>query len=357
MDNFDPSAAGMFQNVDPVKTNPFWSGVQAGNFQEQAKPGLDMNRASQMMGLQKQGMENQEFMSPLAVGARQSKLESDTATNKANLETLPWKTKKDIADYQAHLDELPSMSAERKAKARSLAMEYEGKPQSALINTIGNEFEAFQKAPPAKHGEMWKQTIGRWEAQHPGIKVPEQYKEWSPDRLGDMMTIRQSQLYTAAHRQKLGEIQETAKGHEKTSRISAGAHIESARIHERGAKERTQMALDSPKSTDAFNARLLSKASTGSLTEEEAALIPNVVEDSFQKSTEGKALSEALKIGAFEAAKDGGKALEAIQQQLAKARRGFYKNKGMEKYMPRELQGGGATAPTAANPLGLVRPQ
>lgn len=235
MDYSNPES--MFQNVDPIKTNPFWSGVQAGQNQAQAQPGMDINRAMQIMGLRKQQMENQEFASPEAMEARRSGLLAKSAENKGIIDKTPDMTAAEISKARAEIKAEPAMTAEKIAKAEQAASAARGKPQEDLIHTIGNSYDSIKAAPESKRPELWSNAVSQWEQTHPGVQVPERYRQWSPDRMTDLAATRYAQLHTPEFEQKMAEGKQKGEFGVKEHQISAAATVGAASIHARSAEK------------------------------------------------------------------------------------------------------------------------
>lgn len=163
----------------------------------EAALGMQQNQA--MMDAQKA----KEFMSPEAQDARMTGFQSQTATNRANMEVAPHKAKFDVAKAQADLEALPYMTAKEIAVANQVAMEAKGKPAEKFIREMGSIHEQINAHPEAVRPALYQQAIQQWQAQNPGAQVPQNFAQYNPQLLGIM---RGAQIRSVEHEQNIEKI-------------------------------------------------------------------------------------------------------------------------------------------------------
>jgi hypothetical protein len=318
MPNYE-SPMAMFQNVNPVPNNPFWSGMMGARNQMAAQPFMEMDQQSQGLDLQKKTMETGEFMSPQAQDVRQRQRAAEGG--KADF---------DVKSYAEQIRGLaPEMDA-RIAKAKSITMQTQGQPAAALISDMGQMYDVIQKTPEEQRPGVWAGAVQRWQMTHPGMQVPDQFRNYSPEHLADVAAIRYTQLnmpeQVGKERLKGMEIEggmarETQQQEGATARagITADAHIQGARL----AAERAQ-AQETPQRAIARLRRTLSANPKNAEAEDE---YKSYLDDSWQKEKANDMTHAMLQIRATNS--QDPKAQEAATKQMNDMRYKFYADRGI----------------------------
>lgn len=218
---------------ESIPNNPFWSGVNTAQNQATMAPFLNMEMQRQQQGLQRTGMENQEFASPEAVEARKTSRTSLTSKNKLESAEADQKLSNMPLQQQIHVKEL-----------KQHLQKLEGTPAAEMFNTLTEGVPALEKAPPAMKAATYAGLIKQFQATHPGQPIPPEYQNYSPEVEKQLSAARLARIMTPAHAQKIAEEkvkgEYALKGHE----VSAGATVQAAREHVKGTLTAKQMEID-----------------------------------------------------------------------------------------------------------------
>lgn len=226
----NPFAGSMLP--ESVPNNPFMSRMNQLDNQEMMSPFMGMEKQRQEMALRKQGIVDNEFMSPEATAARKSDQTTHVTKNKlisaeadAKWEALPYEQKVKIGELKNKLSEV------------------EGSPQGKFLNFMTDQAPALEKAPPQMRAAVYDGIIKNFQMTHPGIEVQERFRQFSPEVGNILSSARLAQIATPKHIQKLEELKEAHKNELEKARISAGGTTGAAAIHEQGAMAREQLKI------------------------------------------------------------------------------------------------------------------
>lgn len=309
----------MFQNVDPTPNNPFWSGMMGARNQATAAPFIDMMQQSQGMDLAKKGMETGEFMSPEAQQVRQK--EQQAKGGKADF---------DIESYKQQIRGLgPEMDA-RIAKAKDITTRLQGSPYQDFLTDLGQMHDTLNDTPEEQRPNVWAGAVQRWQMTHPGLQVPENLRQYTPEHMKDVAAIRFNQLNSPEQvgkerlelmRQDAGMNRETQQQEGATARARIAA--EASRYGADKSSDRAQ-AAETPQKAIARLRRTLARNPKDAESYDE---YKSYLDDSWQKEKAQDMTFAMLQIRAMNA-QDPAQQEEAVKK-MEELRNKYYADRGV----------------------------
>lgn len=254
MDYVNPFA--MYQNVNSVPNNPFYSDMMRHDFQKQATPFIDRMNQSGNMDLMKKGIETGEFASPEATQARMTGHQKRTAENQSYMSMQPHRDNAEQARLAAEIEALPYLNKEKIEKAKLMARQVEGTPMKELYATLGQLYDHMKDAKPEEQGFLYANAINRFQQTNPGVEIPPPLRVFRPDMIGDFAAIRHSQLFTPEQvgRERVQHIQ---GGYgENVANINANRAVDVANIQARAHVQGAQAGRESMETPQRAMARL-----------------------------------------------------------------------------------------------------
>lgn len=241
---------GLYQDQNPIPTNPFMSGMQAQQNMNTAQPFINQAQESSNLELMKKRMMTGEEMSPQAQGARMSAYPLQQSQNESKQRmVLP----EEQAQQQRLAEEirgLPGVTDQKIAQAKLARQAAEGTPMRHLHDELGTLYDTIKDAPETARPFLYASSLARWRQTHPGSDVPEEFRNYDPRILPDLAAIRHSQIETGEQRGK--EALEAMRndttlkaggihnqGSADVARINADAHVAGIRIMDATKQQET----------------------------------------------------------------------------------------------------------------------
>jgi hypothetical protein len=224
--------------------------------QERSRPFVDMARQGQALGLQKQGIETQEFGSDAAKKSRMSKFALDAADNDRKLGLQPFQTAAEREGYLADaLTKVPDAKA-KVAQADQLRRQVEGTPYKDLVESLSASVPQMSKASESERQLMHAGIVRNWEQRNQGLQVPQHLRVMSPDMWSEVNALHLSALNTPEHRRAL-QLEREKEG-EATNRamLAANAQVTSASIAADAHIGGINIQAESQENTDKAIARI-----------------------------------------------------------------------------------------------------
>lgn len=235
MDYLNPFSA---METTPDSVSPLLANMDRGQKANMALPFMQMMQQKQQQELQKSQMENQEFMSPMAQQARQLKIQSEAATNNANILSAPVKAEKDVAQYKADLEAMPHMTAQKIEEAKAAAIAARGKPIQGLFDEVSAANRAINKFPKGARQIAADQFIQSLKQRHPGQEIPPVLQRYDPS-IWSMMEY--ASVYNAEHTRKMEEETLKQTEHMKRTEKEIAGRADVARIGAEGRRDVASM--------------------------------------------------------------------------------------------------------------------
>jgi hypothetical protein len=303
MDYINPGS--MMPNPQDFESTNLLSVQNARQRMDMAQPFIQMAQQQQAMEMQKKQQENSEFMSPEAMRSRFSGFQKTTAENTAAAQVAPEKAKFDVAKARGDLENLPFMNEKAKQEAIQAGREAQGKPYAKLIEDMGNLHAALEKAPEAIRPMLYQEGVKRWQMEHPGAQLPQEFQQYNPQTLAQ---VRYAQLHTPKFEQDMAKTREEITGRKEVAAGHDTAHLQAASIAAKGgveqAKVRSTTATDKPVNSNVRVTQLRRQLANPNLDadarEEATAELNSHLEDSFAtKISRDPLLKEMASMAAF----------------------------------------------------------
>lgn len=319
------------QQNNAVPSNPFWSGMVQGQTERQAQPFIGMAQQSQGLDLQKKQIETGEFADPRSVAARMTGQDLTTAQNQSKTSMVPVQEDAERRRIAEEIRALPDMTNEKIEKARLATMNAKGAPQRELFSELGSLYEPMSQAKGEQEKAfLYLGAINRWEQTHPGIKLPDNLRNYSPGIESDIAAIRHAQIYTTEQvgKERVGHITgQYGQQREETQQGGANYRAEiAARAHMYGADksaERVQGQETPPKAV----ARLRRELSQNPDQPEKMDEYRAHLEDQWQQQTQRDPGLTILRIRSLTAESPQEK--QQAQKQYDQMRNQFFGEKGI----------------------------
>jgi hypothetical protein len=220
----------MFQNVNPVPNNPFWSGMMGARNQMAAQPFMDQMHQNNAYDLQKKGMETGEFVSQEAQDVRSQQRRGVGAESQYKIDTLPTDARNRNMESNENMRALPHVTDAKIEQAKSAIMNAKSAPARALMTELGQLSSVLETAPEQERPHLYLSAMQRWQMAHPGVEVPPQFKMYDPRILPDLAAIRHAQIYTPQQMQKEREIMLQGDERVRNTRIEGNDSVRRALI-------------------------------------------------------------------------------------------------------------------------------
>lgn len=270
----------MYQNVNPVPGNPFWSGWKGAENQMTAQPFMNQALESQGLELQKQRMDTAEYTGPEAQLQRS------------------YRRKEDIEKAKQDIRAMPSMTDAKIAAANNARMVSEGTPYRDLMNDVGMLYPQLKDANPEQRAQMWQGMAQRWAQTHKGIQIPPEFQQYDDKHLTDAAAIHYAQLNTPEQvgKERLAGMEYDTQlllGQQRAESAQAVASTQ-AQAHIRGAEIMTQ-TRETP---DKAITRLKRTLATNPNDEDAQAELNSQLESKFNDSFSRDGLGNILQLNA-----------------------------------------------------------
>lgn len=274
--------------------NPFWSGVKSGEREAMMAPFRGMEQERQGIALQKSRMDMGEYSSPEAQALR--------------LQTIKGEGKKkelEFAQTEAAISRLPQEEKVRLVELRNKMDSAEAAPFKPFLEFMSTAAAELQGVPEPMKAAAWASKMKLLESTHPGIKIPDQFRNYSPETLQQAVRIRSAATMTPEFIQKMELEKQKESGALERVRIQAGATTGAAAIHEQGAMAREKFRADTaakqtPGQFKVQNMRTLTDPnSTPEQIEVAEANLQSFAADNMQKLYQNDPLLQALAIKAL----------------------------------------------------------
>ena len=330
--------------------NPFWSGVKSVERQQTMQPFMDMAQQRQQMELQKQGVLNQEFMSPEARGARMGAFGEAAAKSKFNAEKA-----------RADLEMLPMEQKKRVAEISEAIRSAEAKPMQELFTEMAGISDVLERTPEQHRPMVYKQWADRTQ-QKIGKPLPQQYQEYTPQFLNEAKNIKYGLVYTP----KL-EQEKIIKGVEGENRLAeqrlqnqGSANV--AEINQRGAMARQQYATKEGRPVNPaqriVQLRKVLSSPDAPAEEKEVAKeeMLTYLTDGFQKMISSDPMLKSLAGMAGIPGPQGDAAKQRYEQAVSQKWQGYLQQQGMGGQGKPGLSDQGQDAQKAVQAFGAYEP-
>lgn len=322
---------GMYQNVNPVPDNPIYSAFQGARNQMAAQPFMDIMQQSQQYDLAKKGMETGEFMGQEAIQQRSLGRQADMTKSRSTINTQPELDQTTILGEQEKRRAMPYATDAQIEQAKKLVMEAKAAPAREFISEIGRMYNMMSNAPEQARPQLWAQTVQRWEATHPGAKLPPQYQIYNESLMGELQAINFASVNTPEQigRERVAGLQQDSaivQNHETNQTRIDAAHIAAG-----AARDSAGIAAARPptaESTDKQRARLRRELnSTHKNDPEKLAEYKMLVDDAWNKQVTARPALTLLEIQALTL--EDPKARQQKEKEYRAVQAKFYADNGI----------------------------
>lgn len=275
----NPFAGAMLP--ENVPDNPFMSRWNQLDNRRMMAPFREMEQERQGMALKKQGVMDQEFMSPEATQQRAAKRTEETEQSRFN-----------AAKAQSDFRLLGPQEQEKILKIKENLRQIEGKPFATLFKMFGDLAPVLDQRPSQMRPAIIEDAVLQFEMQNPGVKIPDKLRQYSPELHQQAKNIWLAQVLTPAHEQ--AKVLQTQKETANMARqkVASGTSLQVAGIHEAGQDRRQNQRIQeeakmSPGQFKVRNMRILNSPNStpeqieeaeANLMSQATAMMPKVYE-------------------------------------------------------------------------------
>lgn len=323
---------GLFQDQNPIPSNPFMSGFQSQTNQRTAMPFINQARESSQLELMKKQMMTGEEMSPEAQGARMSAYPLQQAQNESKGRMIKPEEEAQRMRLAEEIRAMPGMTDEKIAKAHLATQNAKAAPHRELLSELGQLYDVVKDAPEQARPFLYLSALNRWKQTHPGSDVPEQFRNYNEAMLPDLGAIRHSQLYTP---EQVGKERITGMQTRSAEGIAGGHDQTSIQVEGmRGASARAVASIhaNSQETPPKAEARLRKELRDNPNNEDAQRELTGYLEERFDKSFQRDNLGNMLQIQATSKPEAMQKYLVYREQQKAR----LFMNEGVYGDIPPE---------------------
>lgn len=227
-----------------VYDSPFMKSWKERERTDMAQPFIQNSLNSQTMDVQKQGQEMNEFMDPTAIGRRREEMGLGLEKAQAARQLLPQQTQSEQLALEQKIKTLPletqRMIEEQGQKLATL----KGQPVANLFEEMASLHPELSKMPPPLQAQAYKQAIESYKARHPGQELPPEIEQFGPHTMDSVKHAYLTHMMSIPHRQKLDELDTTARGNLNVAKEHTNSAVQVANIKERGDNARKKMDID-----------------------------------------------------------------------------------------------------------------
>lgn len=316
MDYINPMQ--MYQNVNSAPNNPFWSGYQGGQFQQQAQPFIDMMRQGAGYDLQKKAMETGEFMGSTAQAQREAERQAATAKSQYTIATEPERAQTDITGFQQTRRKMPDLTDAEIAKARQTVMNAQSAPAREFIAEAGALADHFDNLDEGQRQQAYDQFINRWHMTHPGAVLPEHLRKYSPELHREMKAIHYASVNTPEQigRERLKDMEVTG-GLQRETLQQAGA-TDRALIQGQSQRAVASIHANTAETPQKAEARIRRQLRDNPNDEDAQRELRGYIEDRFDQRFQRDGLGQMLQVQAASDPKNLTRYLTYREQQKAR---------------------------------------
>lgn len=237
---------GLYQDQNPIPSNPFMSEWNAIQNRQTAQPFINQAKENGDLELMKRRMETGEFMSPEAQGARMSQFPLQQQMNESKGRMIQPEENAQRERLSQEIRALPDMTDQKIAQAQLAVQQAKGAPHRELLSELGQLYDTVKDASPADRPFLYQSALSRWQQTHPGSEVPEQFRAYREEFLPDLAAIRHAQIYSPDQvgKERLTSMQNQsaqsiAQGNNQTQ-VQVGAGHDAAHLAAVGAQVKAQ---------------------------------------------------------------------------------------------------------------------
>lgn len=203
----------MVANQREAQAQPF---IQQAQQQGQAETNLQL-------------MKTGEEMSPQAQAARMGGYGVQQAKNDAAMATIPWQARQQIEQYKSDIKAMPAVTDSKIAQANLLSQRAKGTPYADFLADAGSLYDQIHGAKTDdQKGVLYENAVERWKLTHPGVQLPENFRNWTPSMEGELGALRYSQMNDPDFVKKMDLAQIPAAASVKSAGIRAGGEVQAA---------------------------------------------------------------------------------------------------------------------------------
>ena len=272
-----------FQDAD-IHTRAFMQGDR----QRLMQPFMDMAQQRQQMEMKKKQMEMGEFASPEAIRARMTGLTKTADTN-------TFDAAKARADYERLPQEQKLKIAELSNKINDETM----KPHRQLFEQMGMMADRIEAAPEQHRPILFQQELDRWQKLNPNSKIPDNLRQYSPQAMQELNSIRYALVHTPAVEQDIAK--NAPKLASEESRYAAGLNkdLEVARIQGQTQRDVAGIRRDAagkPMNESQHRVTLRQQLSDAELPQEERVMAEEELKGYLQKDIANEYKTRQLEV-------------------------------------------------------------